>query len=168
MVKTNPFFNQKGNNKSLYCQLSNAEKVDKALELFSKSEGTTLEELGNELEIDRRSVYRLIHVIEELGFSIYDEKIDFEREKRWKLEASYLKNLPNMKVPDIHLSLPEIISLYLLRSEGSLLKGTELEKRVQTAFGKLAMFLPKDALIKLDKIKALFISSSRLAKDYSG
>jgi len=143
-------------------------KLLKALDLLSKPEGTTIEELGRELGIDRRSVYRLINVIEELGFPVYDDKIDFEREKRWKLEASYLKKLPNMKIPDIHLSLPEIISLYLLRSERSLLKGTELERNMTSAFGKLSMFLPKDALSKLDKIKALFISSSKLAKDYSG
>jgi predicted DNA-binding transcriptional regulator YafY len=143
-------------------------KLLKALELLSKPEGTTIEEMGSQLEVDRRSVYRLINVIEDLGFPIYDEKPSFEREKRWKLEESYLKKLPNMKIPDINLTLPEIISLYLLRSEASLLKGTELEKHTNSAFGKFSMFLPKDAFGKLDKIKALFVSASKFVKDYSG
>jgi hypothetical protein len=69
-----------------------------------------------------------------------------ENEKRWKLEESYLKKLPNMKVPDVNLSLPEIISLYLLKSEGGLLKGTEIEKHTKSAFGKLSLFLPVDAI----------------------
>jgi len=143
-------------------------KLLKALDLLSKPEGATIEEMRKELEIDRRSVYRVIGVVEDLGFPIYDEKIDFEREKRWKLEESYLKKLPNIKIPDVNLTLPEIISLYLLRSEGSLLKGTELEKHMQSAFGKLSLFLPTDAFSKLDQIKALFISGSKLGKDYSG
>jgi predicted DNA-binding transcriptional regulator YafY len=143
-------------------------KLLKALEILSKPEGTTIEQMATQLEVDKRSVYRLKEVIEDLGFPIYDEKIPFEKEKRWKLEETYLKKLPNMKVPDINLTLPEIISLYLLRSEASLLKGTELEKHTNSAFGKFSMFLPKDAFGKLDKIKALFVSASKFVKDYSG
>ena len=143
-------------------------KLLKALEILSKPEGTTIEQMATQLEVDRRSVYRLIEVIEDLGFPIYDEKIPFEREKRWKLEESYLKKLPNMKVPDINLTLPEIISLYLLRSEANLLKGTDLERHTNSAFGKFSMFLPKDAFGKLDRIKALFVSASKFVKDYSG
>ena len=143
-------------------------KLLKTLELLSNPEGTTIEEVGAQLNVDRRSVYRMINVIEELGFPLYDDKIPLEKEKRWKLEESYLKKLPNMKVPDVHLTLLEIISLYLLRSEASLLKGTELEKHTKSAFGKFSMFLPKDAFSKLNKIKALFVSASKFVKDYSG
>ena len=143
-------------------------KLLKALDLLSKPEGTTIEEMGTQLEIDRRSVYRLIGVIEELGFPLYDDKIPLEKEKRWKLEESYLKKLPNMKVPDVNLTLLEIIALYLLRSESSLLKGTELERYTKSAFGKFSLFMPKDAFGKLDKIKALFVSASKFGKDYSG
>jgi predicted DNA-binding transcriptional regulator YafY len=143
-------------------------KLLKALDLLSKNEGVTLRELGDQMGIDRRSVYRLIDVIQELGFPLYDDKIHLERKKRWKLEESYLKKLPNMNIPDVHLSLPEIISLYLLRSEGSLFKGTDIEKHTKAAFGKLSIFLPKEALNKLDKIKALFVSASKFVKDYSG
>jgi len=143
-------------------------KLLKALDLLSKPEGTTIEEMGTQLGIDRRSVYRLINVAEELGFPLYDDKIPLEKEKRWKLEESYLKKLPNMKVPDVNLTLLEIIALYLLRSESSLLKGTELERYTKSAFGKFSLFMPKDAFGKLDKIKALFVSASKFGKDYSG
>ena len=143
-------------------------KLLKALELLSKPEGTTIEEMAAQLGIDRRSVYRLINVVEELGFPLYDDKIPLEKEKRWKLEESYLKKLPNMKIPDVNLTLLEIISLYLLRSEASLLKGTDLERHTRSAFGKFSMFLPKDAFSKLNKIKALFVSASKFVKDYSG
>ena len=143
-------------------------KLLKALDLLSKHEGVTISQLGEQLAIDRRSVYRLLDVIQDLGFPLYDDKIQLERGKRWKLEESYLKKLPNMNIPDVQLTIPEIISLYLLRSEGSLLRGTELEKHTRAAFGKFSMFLPEDALSNLDKIKALFVSASKFVKDYSG
>lgn len=143
-------------------------KLLKALDLLSKHEGVTIGELGDQLGIDRRSVYRLISVIEELGFPLYDDKIELEREKRWKLEESYLKKLPNMKVPDVNLTLPEIISLYLIKSEANVFRGTEIEGHARSAFGKLSLFLPQDTLPKLDNIKALFVSASKFAKDYSG
>jgi len=102
-------------------------KLLRALELLSKKTGTTIEEMAEHLEVDRRSVYRMINVIEELGFPLYDDKIPLEREKRWRLTESYLKKLPNMNIPDINLTLSEIISLHLLRGEASLFKGTEIE-----------------------------------------
>lgn len=142
-------------------------KLLRALELMSKPAGTTIEEMAEHLEVDRRSVYRMINLVEELGFPIYDDKVPFEKEKRWKLEESYLKKLPNIKIPDVNLTLPEIISLYLLKGEGSIFKGTEIERLTKSAFGKLSLFVPKDAFSKLSKIKALFVSTSKFAKDYS-
>ena len=147
---------------------NNLIKLLKTLDLLSKPEGTTIEELSEQLGIDRRSVYREIAIVEELGFPLYQDEIPFEKRKRWKLDESYLKKLPNMKIPDINLSLPEIIALYLLRSEGRMYKGTEIETALNTAFGKMEMFVPKGLYDNLKKIKTLFASSSKFAKDYSG
>ena len=143
-------------------------KLLKALELFSKPEGTTIEEMAEHLEVDRRSVYRMISLIEELGFPIYDEKIPLEKEKRWKLEETYLKKLPNMKLPDIKLTISEIMSLYMLKNEAVLFKGTDIEKQINLAFEKISMFVPKNLFDQLKKIRALFVPSSKFAKDYSG
>ena len=143
-------------------------KLLKALELLSKKSGTTIVEIAEHLEVDRRSVYRMINVIEELGFPLYDDKIPLEREKRWRLAETYLKKLPNMNIPDINLTLPEIISLHLLKGEASLFKGTEIEKHTQSAFRKLGFFVPPETFDKLSKIKALFASPAKSGKDYSG
>lgn len=143
-------------------------KLLTAIDLLSKPEGVTIGELGDRLGIDRRSVYRLISVIEDLGFPLYDDRIPLEREKRWKLVETYLKKLPNMNVPDINLSLSEIISLHLIKSQANVFKGTDIEGHIISAFGKLSLFLPKDILPKLENIKALFVSSNKSSKDYSG
>jgi len=143
-------------------------KLLKTLDLLSKPQGTTIEEMAESLEVDRRSVYRIINLVEELGFPIYDEEIPLEKRKRWKLEESYLKKLPNMKLPQINLTLSEIISLYLLKGEEGLYKGTEIERHIRAAFEKLSLFVPKDTFGQLEKIKALFISPAKLTKDYAG
>jgi len=146
----------------------NLVKFLRVIELLAKPAGTTISEIAEHLEVDRRSVYRIIDVIQELGFPLYDEKIYLEKEKRWKFVDSYLKKLPNMKIPDVNLTLPEIISLYLIKGEASLFKGTEIEGNIKSVFGKLGMFLPDDTDRQLNKIKALFIPTFRFVKDYSG
>ncbi|MFH0925189.1 MAG: WYL domain-containing transcriptional regulator [bacterium] len=143
-------------------------KFLKAIELLSRPEGTTIKEIAEYTGLHRRSVDRLIKLIEGFGFPLYEDKIPLEREKRWKLEESYFKKLPNMNVPNINLSLAEILSLYLMKSGGKLFKGTDLEQHINSAFGKLGLFLPDQSPGQLDKIKALFINSAKYTKDYSG
>ena len=143
-------------------------KLLRAIDLLAKPGGATIEEMGESLGIDRRSVYRVLALVEELGFPIYDEQIPLERSKRWKLEDSYLRKLPNMKLPDIKLTPSEILSLYLMKGQAGLFKGTEIEEHIRGAFSKLGLFVPQNTLAQLEKIKALFLSSAKFAKDYSG
>lgn len=143
-------------------------KLIKAIDLLSRTEGVTIEELASELQLDKRSIYRLITVIEELGVPIYDDKVPYERKKRWKLEESYLKKLPNLKLPDLTLAFSEVIALYFIKGQERLYKGTEVEKKINSAFTKLGAFIPEGLTGNIDKIKTLFISSSKLTKDYTG
>lgn len=146
----------------------NLTKFLKAIDLIAQHNGATIAEISRELEIHRRSVYRLIQRIEDFGFPLYNDRFPLEKEKRWKIDASYLKKLPNMTVPDVQLNISEIIALHLLKSEGYVLKGTELEKHIQSVFGKLAMILPEKAAASLTKIKKLFVSSDKFGKNYAG
>lgn len=146
----------------------NLVKLIKALELMAKPAGTTINELSEKLEIDRRSVYRLIKLIEELGCPIYDDKVPYEKRKRWKLEQSYIKKLPNMSIPDMIFTLSELVALQLLKGESRLYRGTDIEKSIASAYRKIGMFVPDGLSDKLDKIRALFVPSNKLAKDYSG
>ena len=71
-------------------------KLLKTLDLLGRLEGTTIEELQNELGIDRRPVYREIAIVEELGFPLYQDDIPFEKRKRWRLDESYLKKIKTL------------------------------------------------------------------------
>jgi predicted DNA-binding transcriptional regulator YafY len=139
-----------------------------ALELLSKKQGTTIKELSEKLEVSKRTVYYKIRVIEGLGIPIYEDKIEGEREKRWKLEENYLKPANILKVPDISLTPAEVIALYLLRSEDRLFGGTDVEALLDSAFFKFGGLVPDEFLNRLSRVKTLFASQTEPAKDYSG
>ena len=143
-------------------------KLVKTIDLLANPQGVTIDELAEKLEVDRRSVYRIINLVAELGFPIYDEAGSFDRRKRWKLLDSYLKKLPNMSIPDVRLTLSEILALYMLKGEAGIFRGSEIETFLQGAYEKLGMFVPKETFGKIDKIKALFISPAKKIKDYAG
>ena len=147
---------------------TNLIKLFKLLELLSKPGGTTLKAISDNLNIDRRSVYRWIDIVEELGFPLYDDKLPFEKKKRWKLEESYLKKYKSIQSPVMNMTLSEVISLYLLKGEEKIYRGTEIEKTINSAFEKIGTLVPANLLKQFSKIKTLFIASSKFAKDLSG
>ncbi|WP_045217361.1 helix-turn-helix transcriptional regulator [Desulfonatronovibrio magnus] len=140
----------------------------KAVDMLSQPGGTTINRMSESLGIDRRNVYRLLDIIQDLGFPLYDDKQGSNKEKLWKLDAEYLLKLPNITVPDIRLNFSEIIALYLLRAESSLYSGTEIESRINFTFSKLSQFVPKDFQVGINKLKSLFVPSGKWVKDYSG
>jgi len=142
-------------------------KFLRAIDLISRPQGATIEELAKGLGIDRRSVYRLINVIEELGIPIYDDKPPLESKKQWKIEESYLKKLPNLKVPDLVLSLSEIIALCFMRGQTSLYRGTDIEKKINSAFTKIEAFAPSGLTENISRLKLIFIPVMKASKEYS-
>ena len=143
-------------------------KLFKAIDLFSQPEGATIRDLQEKLQVDRKSVYRLIRTMEDLGFPLVDEKPLFEKEKRWRMEERYLTKLPNISLPTISLDLKELFALYLLKGEAAIYKGTEIEATIKAIFDRLSAFVPSDLGEKLARVKSLFISADKLKKNYAG
>lgn len=140
----------------------------KAVDLLARPGGTTIYEMAESLGIDRRAVYRVLENLQRLQFPVYDDKVPEDRHKRWRLQPDYVKQMPNMAVPELKLSFAEMLALYLLKGEAAVYKGTRLEAEAQSAFDKIGAFLPPAVFQQLDKIKTLFIPQSKFAKDYSG
>jgi len=130
----------------------------KAIDLLARPGGATIRDLEKRLEVGRRSVYRMIELLEELGFPVYNEQCDTGSAKRWKFEESYNKKLPNLSIPDIRLTLSEMVALCLLRGNTNPLKGTGIDDSMESAFQKLSRFLPDKLFAKIDKIKAMLLS----------
>jgi predicted DNA-binding transcriptional regulator YafY len=140
----------------------------RAVDLLSTLAGATKQELADHLGVDKRTVKRLLGLLEELNFPVYDEQDSPSDEKTWRMVDIYVMKLPNITLPDIRLTLPELISLYLMKGEANLFHGTEIQKRADSAFRKLSFFMPEGLSRQLAKIQTLFVPSSKFAKDYTG
>ena len=147
---------------------SQAVLMIRAVDLLSRPQGATNEELQQELEVSRSTVFRLKNALEELGFPLAEDDSLFDGRKRWCLQKDYVLKLPNIKMPNLNLTLQEILSLYYLKGNARLYRDTEIERNINSAFAKLGVFLPSDLENKLDRLKSLFIPSAKFAKNYAG
>ena len=106
----------------------------KTLALLSRPQGTTRKELEAHLAISSRSVSRLLNMVESLGIPIYDETIPLEKQKRWRIEPSYVDRLPNLTLPKVSLSHAEIISLCMMAGESLVFRGTEMKDFIKKIY----------------------------------
>lgn len=125
----------------------NLVQLIKTMSLLSRPQGATRKELAGTLSISERSVSRSLNTIEDLGIPIYDDSIPLEKEKRWRIESSYLDRLPNISLPKFDLSFSEIISLCMLAGESVVFRKTEIDRHIQSAIGKLMVFVPVKIMI---------------------
>lgn len=143
-------------------------KMLKAVDILARPGGAAMEELAEALDVDRRTAYRIRGTLEELNFPLYEDSSGHDGRKRYRFEESYLQKLPNLKVPALTLSLSEIIALYFSRGSNRVFRGTDIEKSIEAAFTKLDAFMPEGLAGKLEKVKSLFIPTSKFSKDYKG
>jgi predicted DNA-binding transcriptional regulator YafY len=143
-------------------------KFLQAIMLLSQPTGTTLEELGRKLEIEKRQVYRLVESLQDdFGFVLNEEKLDGGG-KRISLAPDQQKRLSEIKVPELSLNMGEVVALHFLRGHAKLFKGTEVGDGIERAFAKLAAFVPEGLGERLERVRSLFVPSVRFAKNYAG
>lgn len=136
------------------------------LDLLSGQNGTTIPELMETLDITRRSVERLLVSMQNSDFPIYKEKEDGEKLQRWYLIDSYVNRLPNTTVPNLNLTLPELICLYLTKKDDPVFKGTSIEKWTNSVYGKLSLLCPEEIKPDLDRIRQLQVTKKAAFKAY--
>ncbi len=146
----------------------NLVQLIRTLSLLSRPQGATKKEMADDLGLSIRSVSRSIQVIEELGVPVYDDHSSLEREKRWRIESDYISRMPNLDLPKIALSLPEIISLCMLAGESVIFRGTDISHNINAAIAKLMLFVPEDTRTELSALKRIFICKTMGSKTYAG
>jgi predicted DNA-binding transcriptional regulator YafY len=138
----------------------------KAVNFLTRPGGASMQELADALEVDRRTAYRIRETLEEVGFPLYEDTSALDGKKRYCFEEAYLKKLPNLNIPELNLTLSELIALYLIRGNAQLFSGTDIESNIESAYTKLDTFMPKGLANNLEKVKTLFVTSTKFAKDY--
>lgn len=141
-------------------------KMLKAVDFLARPGGASMEELGEGLEVDRRTAYRIRETLEELNFPLYEDSSNLDGRKRYRFEESYLKKLPNLNIPELNLTLSELIALYFIRGNSRMFHGTDIERDIESAFTKLDAFMPEGLGKRLEKVKTLFVPSAKFTKEY--
>lgn len=77
-------------------------KILQAVRLLARSKGASVQELQKELQISRRSEYRLIGTLEALGFPVEEPWYE-GKAKRYRIMEEFSVNLPNLVLPPLNL-----------------------------------------------------------------
>ncbi len=143
-------------------------KFIRGIMLLAQPCGTTVDELGRKLEIQKRQVYRLLESVQDdWGFVLDEEKLEGGG-KRFSLAVGQHKRLSEIKVPELNLTIDEVVALHFLKGHSKLFKGTEVGDGIERAFAKLETFVPDGLGEKIERVRSLFVPSVRFAKDYTG
>lgn len=143
-------------------------KFIRGIMLLAQPCGTTVDEIGRKLEIQKRQVYRLLESVQDdWGFVLNEEKLD-AGDKRFSLAVGQHKRLSEIKVPELNLTIDEVVALHFLKGHSKLFKGTDVGDGIERAFAKLETFVPDGLGEKIERVRSLFVPSVRFAKDYAG
>jgi len=147
---------------------ANLVKLLKTIDLISSHRGAAVKQIADELEVSKRSAYRLLGVVEELGFLIEDIKDPVENRTRKRLDKEFHQKVGPVNLPDIKFTASELIALYLLKGEAKAYTGSGLADNVTSAFAKIEMFAPRGLATQLDKLQSLFLLDAKMAKSLAG
>jgi predicted DNA-binding transcriptional regulator YafY len=146
-------------------------KLIKAIDLLAGSGGTTVEALSAELELSRRSVFRMIKTMrEELNFPIEDDRSEFGGKTRYWLMDRFVTRLSNVILPRLSLSLQEATLLYFLLGRDEVFKDSEIAADLASLREKLGVLLPKSIVSPSAdaRLDSLFAASAGAMKSYAG
>ena len=87
---------------------ANTVKFLKAVNQLASPQGATIKRLMEDLCISRRSVFRLLEALEELGIPLIEEQPQPRVEKTYRVFDSYVLKLPNMTFLNPELTVTEM------------------------------------------------------------
>ncbi|MDD2541527.1 MAG: transcriptional regulator [Desulfuromonadaceae bacterium] len=138
---------------------SQAGRLHSIIRLLETRRGLTLDELAEECAVDRRTIHRDLNAVEQAGYSLTAEWSD------GKKVYSFLTKSRNL--PPITFTLPQLMSLYLLRSLGAHLAGTPFQSEIDELFKSIHSVLPDRHAAHLERIARVSLPLLHGARDYS-
>ncbi len=147
---------QKGKPAKKYSQ---AGRLHSIIRLLETRQGLTLDELAEECGVDRRTIHRDLNAVGEAGYTLTSGWIE------GKKVYSFLTKSRN--IPPITFTLPQLMSLYLLRSLGAHLAGTPFMTEIDDLFRAINSVLPDRYAAHLERIARVSLPLLNGARDYS-
>lgn len=140
---------------------SQAARLHDMIRILEARYGATVEELVDECQVTRRTVYRDLQAITEAGYPLISERQD-DGQVLYSFITGY------SKIPPVTFSLEELMTLYLCRGQLEFLKGTPFQDDLAAIFARIRSSMPPRSVAHLERLAEA--SSPRFLgfKDYSG
>lgn len=137
---------------------SQAGRLHGIIRLLEARRGMTLDELAAECGVDRRTIHRDLAAVEEAGYTLTSE---------WQQGRKVYGFLARSRnIPPITFTLPQLMSLYLLRSLGVHLAGTPFQAEIDDLFRVITSVLPDRHAAHLERIARVSLPILHGARDY--
>lgn len=140
-------------------------RLIQTFDLLARPQGATYIEIAEILEVHERTARRNVDILTQLGIKITE--IDREGKISYKANHEYIKKIGNTKFPCIFFSVPELIALFLMKTNFTILNGTQVEGHINSAFEKIASITTLKVSELIDSIKKLYIKSNDFDKNYT-
>ncbi len=139
---------------------SQAARLHDLIRILEARYGATVEELVEECQVTRRTIYRDLQAVVEAGYPLVTE-----RQADGRVLYQFISGFS--KIPPITFSLEELMTLYFCRGQLEFLQGTPFQDDLEAIFGKIRSSLPPRSVAHLERIAEVSAPRFRGFKDYS-
>ncbi len=124
---------------------SQAARLHDVIRILEARYGATVDELAEECQVNRRTVFRDLRAIRDAGYPLVSD-----READGRVLYRFMTGFK--KIPPITFSLEELLTLYLCRGQLAFLQGTPFQDDLEAIFGRIRSSLPPRSVAHLERI----------------
>ncbi len=140
---------------------SQAARLHDLIRLLESRYGCTVDELAEECQVHRRTIYRDLQAVAEAGYPLVRDLTEDGR--------GLYRFLTGFKqVPPITFSLEELLTLYFCRGQLAFLDGTPFQEDLDAIFGRIRSSLPPRSVAHLERLAAAAAPRYQGLRDYAG
>ncbi len=140
---------------------SQAARLHDVIRILEARYGATVDELAEECQVHRRTIFRDLQAIADAGYPLVRETEDDGR-------VLYRFMTGFKSIPPITFSLDELMTLYLCRGQLDFLRGTPFHDDLDAIFAKIRSSLRPSAVAHLERIAEASVPRFQGVRDYSG
>ncbi len=139
---------------------SQAARLHDLIRILEARYGATVDELVEECQVTRRTIYRDLQAILDSGYPLVSERQD-DGFVVYRFVSGF------SKIPPITFSLEELMTLYLCRGQLAYLHGTPFQDDLEAIFSRIRSNLPPRSVAHLERIAEASAPRFDGFKDYS-
>jgi len=140
---------------------SQASRLHDVIRILEARYGATVDELVEECQVNRRTIYRDLQAIADAGYPLVRE-----REPDGRVLYRFITGFKN--IPPITFSLQELMTLYFCRGQLAFLQGTPFAEDLDAIFARIRSSLPPRSVAHLERLAEAAVPRFQGLRDYSG